>query len=306
MKKEILKIENVNKSFGNEKALKNVSFSIDEGEVVGLVGSNGAGKTTLMKIIVGLIRNYEGSVYLEGKNIRKIKNSKDKNFGCVIETPGFYPHLTGYENLKALAPIAGCEDLKEIDEIVKIVKIEEFMNKKARKYSLGMKQRLGIAQAVIGNPKVLILDEPTNGLDPNVILEIRKLVEYLSKEKKIAVIISSHILSEIESVCKKVVFIKKGEVVDILSIDKESKKKNNIYVLESREPRKLAEYLYGKNISVIKELEDKIIADLDEYRPKDVFKMLENTEIAVDEIYKEKQSLEKIFIEKMGGDSCEK
>lgn len=213
--KDILKVENVTKIYGKKTVLDNVSFSIKEGEIVGLVGPNGAGKTTVMKIITGLTPKYEGNVYIGNENIRnKLKNkAKTKNVGCIIETPGFYPSLTGEENLKFFASLSGLEDLSEIDEIVESLGLQNAMKKKVGSYSLGMRQRLGIAQSVLTYPPLLILDEPTNGLDPNIIPEIRKFIINIAKNKKVAVLISSHILSELEIMCDKIVFIQKGQII---------------------------------------------------------------------------------------------
>lgn len=213
--KEILKVENVTKIYGKKTVLDNVSFSIKEGEIVGLVGPNGAGKTTVMKIITGLTPKYEGNVYIGNENIKnKLKNkTKTKNVGCIIETPGFYPSLTGEENLKFFAELSGLEDLSEIEEIVESLGLQNAMKKKVGSYSLGMRQRLGIAQAVLTYPPLLILDEPTNGLDPNIIPEIRKFIINIAKNKKVAVLISSHILSELEIMCDKIVFIQKGQII---------------------------------------------------------------------------------------------
>lgn len=204
----VAELININKQYGKQLVLKNVSITIREGEVVGLIGPNGAGKSTLMKILVGLIRNFEGKVELP------LYQKGRKNIGCVIETPGFCGSCTGYDNLKYFAELSGCRSKDEIDEVIRILDIEEFIHKKAAKYSLGMKQRLGLAQAILGEPRLLVLDEPTNGLDPNVVPEIRRFIRYISKEKGIAVLISSHILSEIELMCDRVIGINKGIIID--------------------------------------------------------------------------------------------
>lgn len=213
--RNILKVENVNKIYGNKKVLNDIDFSINEGEIVGLVGPNGAGKTTIMKIIAGLTPNYEGNIFIKNENIRnRFKNkSNTKNVGCIIETPGFYPNLSGYENLKFFAELSGLDDLKEIDTIVENLGLQNAINKKVGSYSLGMRQRLGIAQSVLTYPPLLILDEPTNGLDPNIIPEIRKFILNIAKKNKTAVLISSHILSELEIMCDKIIFIQKGTLI---------------------------------------------------------------------------------------------
>lgn len=212
---KVLRVENVSKVYGNKTVLKDINFSINEGEIVGLVGPNGAGKTTVMKIITGLTPKYEGNVFINDENIReRFKNkTKTKNVGCIIETPGFYSNLSGYENLKFFAELSGLEDLKEIDRIVESLGLQNAINKKVGSYSLGMRQRLGIAQAVLTYPPLLILDEPTNGLDPNIIPEIRKFIMDIARTNKTAVLISSHILSELEIMCDKIVFIQKGNII---------------------------------------------------------------------------------------------
>ncbi len=223
MKPQIVaKLNNVSKRYGHHGILKNVSLTITQGEVVGLIGPNGAGKSTLMKILVGLIRNYEGTVEMP------LNQKGKKNIGCVIETPGFFGNCTGYDNLKYFAELSGCKSEKEIDEIIQLLGIDEFIDKKASKYSLGMKQRLGIAQAIMGEPVLLVLDEPTNGLDPNVIPEIRKFIHYISKVKGIAVLISSHILSEIEMMCDRVIGIDHGVIIDNATMDEIHEKQENL------------------------------------------------------------------------------
>lgn len=177
---EVLRLSNISKVYGKQKVLDKVDLFINEGEIIGLVGPNGAGKSTLMKIITGLVKKYDGDVYIKGENIKNIKRRTTKRIGCVIETPGFYPDLTGYENLLFFAEVSGLDDKKEIDEIIKKLGIEGYMDKKVKKYSLGMKQRLGVAQAVLSYPPILILDEPTNGLDPAIVPQLRKFIKYIA------------------------------------------------------------------------------------------------------------------------------
>ncbi len=213
--KNVLRVEHVNKIYGHKNVLNDINFSINEGEIVGLVGPNGAGKTTIMKIITGLTPSYEGNIFINNENIKdKFKNkTHTKKVGCIIETPGFYPNLSGYENLKFFAELSGLDDLNQINTIVENLGLQNAINKKVSSYSLGMRQRLGIAQSVLTYPPLLILDEPTNGLDPNIIPEIRKFIINIAKNNKTAVLISSHILSELEIMCDKIVFIQKGHII---------------------------------------------------------------------------------------------
>lgn len=301
---DFLKLNEVTKLYGKQKALENVSFSIQKGEVVGLVGPNGAGKSTLMKIVVGLIKNYSGNVYFEGRDIKSIVRNK-KTIGCVIEDPGFYPHLSGYDNLLFFSKISGCNSKKDIDEVISILGIDSFVHKKAKKYSLGMKQRLGLAQAVLGSPELLILDEPTNGLDANVISDIRGFIKYLSQEKNIAVIISSHILSEIESMCSKVIFIKNGKIVDQVFIkDHSIETEKNYFVFETNDKEALLNILNNENINALID-DGKVIADLNQRSTQDILSLLVNSNIAINEVYKQKENLEKKFIDMMRGNRIE-
>ncbi|RCX19466.1 ABC-2 type transport system ATP-binding protein [Anaerobacterium chartisolvens] len=298
--KEVLRINNVTKLYGNQKALDNVTISVKEGEVAGLIGPNGAGKSTLMKIIVGLIRNYEGNVFIEGENVLSETNKNKKRAGCVIENPGFYPELSGYDNLLYFSKISGCSGKEDIDNIINLLGIKDFVHKKARKYSLGMKQRLGLAQAVLGNPKLLVLDEPTNGLDPNVILNIREFIKYLSEEKRISVIISSHILTEIELMCKKVFFIKNGIIVDeVRPADNLQNPEGSCFVFETDNIRELKDFFKAKNIYTSIHGKGKVIADLKEYSIREILSMLLENNINILGTYRQKASLEKRFIEIM-------
>ncbi|KEH92912.1 bacitracin ABC transporter ATP-binding protein [Clostridium botulinum C/D str. BKT12695] len=219
---EVLRVSNVSKIYRKQKVLNDINISIEKGEIIGLVGPNGAGKTTLMKIITGLIPRYEGDVFINEDNIKSKKRHETKQIGCVIETPGFYPDLTGYENLLFFAEVSGLKDKREIDKIIKRLGIKDYVHKKAKKYSLGMRQRLGLAQAVLSYPPILMLDEPTNGLDPAIVPELRKFIKYMAKEKNTSVLISSHILSEIELMCDKVVFIQKGNILKVENLNKQS------------------------------------------------------------------------------------
>lgn len=298
--KEILSINNVTKFYGKQKVLENITLSIKKGEVVGLVGPNGAGKSTLMKIIVGLIRKYDGSVYVDGENILTETNKERKKVGCIIENPGFYPNLSGYDNLLYFSKISGCSTKEDIDEIISLLAIKDFIHKKVKQYSLGMKQRLGLAQAVLGNPKLLVLDEPTNGLDPNVILDIRKFIKYLSEEKKTSVIISSHVLTEIESMCKEVIFIKNGKIIEQMSpMDNKIDSGSNYFVFEISNPKVLLDFFHSKNISAIVDDTESVLVDLKEYSLQEVLTMLIENNINIIGVYKQKENLEKRFLTMM-------
>jgi ABC-2 type transport system ATP-binding protein len=222
---KLLEVKNVSKSFGVRKVLDDISFDIYEGDIVGLIGPNGAGKTTLIKTILSLYKKDSGSIKICGYDTVKDLEKSLSNVGCIIESPDMYQNLSGRNNLK-ITEILSENDTKEYtDYIIKLVKLEDRINEKVKKYSLGMKQRLGLANALLKRPKLLILDEPTNGLDPLGIKEIRDILKNLSIKENIAILISSHILSEIENICDRVLIINEGKLVSNFGIE-EVKYKN--------------------------------------------------------------------------------
>lgn len=212
--KIVLSVKGVTKIFGERAAVNNVSFDIREGEIYGLIGKNGAGKTTIIRVITGLAKATSGSVEICGCNIEYDFEDAIKYVGGIIENPELYSYMTGMDNLKYFASLYGKVNKDEIDKIVALLGMENRINDKVKTYSLGMKQRVGICQALLHNPKLLILDEPTNGLDPNGIKEMRMFLKKIAKEKGIAILISSHILSEMELICDRVGIIDNGMIVE--------------------------------------------------------------------------------------------
>lgn len=209
---EILKCDNIKKQVKEKILVENISFLVNEGDVIGLIGPNGAGKTTIIKLILGLLKLTNGKVYINGYDIEKNFIKAIEKVGAIVETPDSYMYLSGYDNLRITANNYKNISKTKIDEVVKIVGLENRIKDKVSTYSLGMRQRLGIAEAIINDPKLLILDEPTNGLDIEGIIEIRNLIKELSKAG-IAILISSHNLTEIENVCNRIIAIKKGKIV---------------------------------------------------------------------------------------------
>lgn len=205
MSEKILEIRNLTKQFKEQKAVKDLSITIEENTVYGLLGPNGAGKSTTLKMITGILKPTSGEIYFRGQ---KWKREHLNNIGTLIEMPALYENLTDYENLKVRTELLGLPDSR-IKEVLDIVDLKNTKNKKASQFSLGMKQRLGIAIALLNYPKLLILDEPTNGLDPIGIEELRELIRSFPS-KGITVILSSHILSEVEQVVDKVGIISNG------------------------------------------------------------------------------------------------
>ena len=213
MNNTILEIKNLSKKSGNTYRVKNLSMSIPKSCVYGFLGPNGAGKTTTLKMILGLIKKDAGEIKMFGEDV-SAKNllALLHKTGSLIENPGGYPHLSGLENMQIIAKLKGVNET-EIEKALKTVRLYEQKDKKLGAYSLGMKQRLGIAMALLGDPKLLILDEPSNGLDPAGIMEIRNLITSLPKERGMTVLISSHLLNEIEQMADYVGIIHKGQML---------------------------------------------------------------------------------------------
>ena len=209
---EILKCDNLKKQVKEKIIVENISFSMDKGDVVGLIGPNGAGKTTIIKLILGLIKITEGKVSINGYDIEKDFIKAIEKVGAIVETPDLYMYLSGYDNLKITANNYKNISKERIKEVVKLVGLENRIKDKVSTYSLGMRQRLGIAEAIINSPELLILDEPTNGLDVEGIIEMRNLITKLS-EQGIAILISSHNLTEIDNLCNRIIAIKNGKII---------------------------------------------------------------------------------------------
>ncbi len=215
----VLKIEHLNKSFGSRKILQDISFETYEGEIFGFLGPNGAGKTTTIKIAVGMLSLDEGNITIGGYDLRKNYESAMANIGGIVENPEFYKYLSGLDNLRQYARMRDGITEERIREVIHLVGLDKRINDKVGKYSLGMRQRLGVAQAIMHHPKVLILDEPTNGLDPAGIKELRDILKRLAHEEKVGVLVSSHLMSEMELMCDRVGVIVNGVLIDEKPID---------------------------------------------------------------------------------------
>lgn len=297
----ILKCENLNKSFGKKKILKDVSFTIKKGDILGFIGPNGSGKTTTIKLILGLNSIDSGNVTINGFDIKKDFESAIKGVGAIVENPDMYMYLSGYENLKLVANMYNVSSSK-IDEVVKLVKLEERIKDKVSKYSLGMRQHLGIAQALINSPNLLILDEPTNGLDPEGIKELRDLLKNLAKKENIAVLISSHNLAELDSFCNKVCIIQNGTIIESNEVKKLKKEvSNSTYIFEINNSTLVNNVI--DNIKVLDSTHFSIKSKKEEI-PNIITKLINNN-ILIYEVYENKISLEEAFLNKTGGNKID-
>ena len=296
----ILEIKNISKKLGKKQILNDITFEIKEGEIFGFVGPNGAGKTTLIKTILGLYKQDKGQVTIGGYSLEKDFEKAMSKIGAIIENPEMYDYLSGKNNLKIYASISNINDESYINKIIKTVKLENRINNKVKTYSLGMRQRLGLAQALISKPKLLILDEPTNGLDPLGIKELRELLKKISKEDNIAVLISSHILSEIELICDRIAIIDNGSLVEIKDLNKKQKEEKLTITLEVKQTKEANDYL-NKN-GYVSEIENqKLKLELQKEEIPKVNKLLVENNINVYEIKQKEKTLEEEFIEKTQG-----
>ncbi|MCE4046927.1 MULTISPECIES: ABC transporter ATP-binding protein [Bacillaceae] len=211
----IVELKNVSKVIKGRKIIDNLSFNVEAGEVFGFLGPNGAGKTTTIRMIVGLINISAGDILISGKSITKEFEKAVQHVGAIVENPEMYKFLSGYDNLVHYARMTRGVSKEKINEVVELVGLTDRIRDKVKTYSLGMRQRLGLAQSLLHDPKVLILDEPTNGLDPAGIREIRDHLRMLARDRGMAVIVSSHLLSEMEMMCDRIGIIQQGKLVDV-------------------------------------------------------------------------------------------
>lgn len=303
MGKYIVETKSLTKSFKDFKAVKNIELKVREGSIYGFLGPNGAGKSTTIRMLLGLIKPTTGEVKVFGKSIESEREEILRNVGALVESPSYYGHLTAYENLEITRKVLKLNK-SEIDRVLDFVGLSEVKDKKVKEFSLGMKQRLGIAQALMGDPKLIILDEPTNGLDPAGIQEIRELIKSLPRKKGITVIVSSHILSEIELMSDEVGIIKKGELLYQGTI--ESLRGNNnskILIGVSNIPSTLE--LLRKRGYRVKEEKDKLCVNAEGLSASKLCKELVLSGIEVNYLSEEKKSLEDIFLSlTMEGEVC--
>lgn len=290
----ILKCENINKKFGKKQILKNVSLEVNEGDILGFIGPNGAGKTTTIKMILGLQSIDSGNIYINGYNIKKDFAKAIERVGGVVENPDLYMYLTGYENLKLISNLYKNISKERINEVVDLVKLNVRINDKVSKYSLGMRQRLGIAVALINKPNLLILDEPTNGLDPEGIKELRDILKELALKENVGIIVSSHNLSDLESFCNKIVIIKNGEIVETNNLTN-IKKVEESYIIELDDISKI------KDVEFEKIDENNIRIHIDKKEIPEVIKKLVQNDIKIYMVKEETITLEDAFLRKTGG-----
>ena len=303
MAEKILECKELRKNFGKKQILKGVNFDLFEGDILGFIGPNGAGKTTTIKLILGLQKITSGSVLINGYDIKKDFVSAIKRVGAIVENPDMYMYLTGRENLKMIARLYKGITKERIDEVIKISGLGKRIDDKVSKYSLGMRQRLGIAASILHRPNILILDEPTNGLDPEGIKELRDLLMYLAKEEKMGILISSHNLSELESFCNKICIIQNGSVIessDIVSLKK--KISDSLYVFELNTVKDLNKVI-KQSIEILNDNMFRLKINREDI--PDLIQRLVKNDYLIYQVAEFQISLEDAFLEKTGGNTID-
>ncbi len=297
----ILETQNLTKHFGKNVAVDNVSLHIKKGDVYGLIGKNGAGKTTIMRILSGLANSDSGSFSFcgcSGKEISKVKNK----MGILIEAPGLFPNMSAADNLKYHSIVAGKYEKNQADKLLELVGLSTAGKKCVKNFSLGMKQRLGIAVALTGDPELLMLDEPINGLDPQGIVQVRDTITRLNKEKNITIVISSHILEELSKIATNYGIIHNGNLITELTKDELMEKCNGYIELRTDDTQKASKILESNGISTYKIIDQNIINIFEICeRSGEINKNLVTNGITVNEISIRNESLENFYINITGG-----
>lgn len=296
----ILKTSNLTKTFSKKNAVSNVNMNIKKGDIYGFIGRNGAGKTTLIKMIVGLSSPTSGSIELfDNKDLEKQR----RKIGTVIEAPAFVPHLSAKENMYIQWKLLGSKNKSIIDETLKLVGLDNVGNKKVKKFSLGMKQRLGIAMTLMGEPEFLVLDEPTNGLDPEGIIEIRKMLKKLNQERGLTILISSHILGELSKLATRYGIINNGVLVEEFTDQELNERCRAGLIVKVDNVHKASEVLKSElnteNFSVLNENTLEILDFIE--NPGAITKTFAKNDIEVDSISQKSVDLEEYFMSVIGG-----
>lgn len=299
MNKYVIKTRNLIKTHGKINSVDNLNLEVPKGSIYGFLGPNGAGKTTTIKMLLGLTRPNNGQIEIFNEDLLKYRSSILSRIGSLVESPSYYGHLSGYKNLEVIATMLGVKKSK-IDEVLRLVRLTKDAQKPVKHYSLGMKQRLGIASALIGSPKLLILDEPTNGLDPSGIQEIRELIIEMPKQFGITVMVSSHLLSEINAMATHVGIINQGKLVfqDKLEI-LQGENKSQLY-LEVGNPKLAYMQLKNQGWEVKNNANGLLVNSINR---KDIARIVESLVIEKNLIYKVNEhtrSLEDIFLNLTG------
>ncbi|MEK4248963.1 ABC transporter ATP-binding protein [Paenibacillus sp. FSL W7-1287] len=296
----IVQTEQLTKTFQKQQAVDHVDMVIREGEIYGFLGPNGAGKTTTIRMLLGLMKPTSGTVRIFGKELQKSKLDILRQVGSLVENPSYYPHLTAYENLNVVREIVGVSH-KRISEVLETVRLTEAAHRKVKGFSLGMKQRLGIAAALLHQPKLLVLDEPTNGLDPSGIIEIRELIKSLPQQYGMTVLISSHLLSEIDQIATAVGVVSRGKLIYQDQMSNLRKLARSTIRIQCSEPGKAVAALKQLELAAAHEQEQLILENCSNRSVADAVSLLVHQGHDIYRVEENKQSLEQIFLSMTDG-----
>ncbi|EJW19599.1 ABC transporter ATP-binding protein [Paenibacillus alvei] len=300
----VLQLRNVTKRIGKRTIVDQMSFDVPAGEVFGFLGPNGAGKTTTIRMIVGLISMTSGEIYVKGIPVHKQFEQAMTHIGAIVENPEMYKFLTGYQNLVYYGRRHSGVTTERIHEVVKLVGLENRIHEKVKRYSLGMRQRLGVAQALLHKPSILILDEPTNGLDPAGIRELRDYLRNLAHKEGISIVVSSHLLSEMELMCDRVAIIQTGKLIDVRSIKQLKEQANNQHIVIDVDNPKEARALLSMMMADLSMQIDggQLHVSAGRKQVPELTRALVHAGIDVYGIHAANQSLEDQFLELTGGE----
>ncbi|BAH06979.1 ABC transporter ATP-binding protein [Clostridium kluyveri] len=294
MREEVLLLDNVCKTIKGKRIINGISFSIKEGEVLGFLGPNGAGKSTTLRMIVGLLKPTSGRIEICGHSIVNDYVKAMSNVGCIIEGPDLYNYMSGIDNLNMLASMSKDVSNDDIISSVELVGLKNRIRDKVSTYSLGMKQRLGIAQALMHNPKLLILDEPTNGLDPSGISEMRNLIKKIAKEEGISVLVSSHLISEIELICDKVTIIKNGTILKNADVSELLNNQEVFWILDdNKKGKELLSEVWALESKIVK---DRLEAAVDSAKLEEINSYFLKQGLLLKYVDKKHKTLEDLFL----------
>ena len=300
MENTVLELKNVSKSFGKRKIIDNISLKVNSGEIFGFLGPNGSGKTTTIKMILRLIDSDDGEIKVNGLDNRKQFEQAMECIGAIVENPDMYKYMSGIDNLKLHARIRNIDE-KRINEVLEMVGLKDRAKDKVGKYSLGMKQRLGLALTLLHNPKVLILDEPTNGLDPAGIKKLRDILKKISHEENVAVFVSSHILTEMQQMCDRVAVLDNGKIVKIEQITNSEEEKIETIELRLKNKEKAIKILKEKFEVDAKVEKNNLLVTIQTERVPEVVKELAIEDVGVKAVIPREHNLEEIFFDATEG-----
>lgn len=296
MGKKVLELKNVSKSFGKRKIIDNLNLEVEEGEIYGFLGPNGSGKTTTIKMILRLINSDSGEIKVNGYDTKKQFEKAMECIGAIVENPDLYKYMSGIDNLRLHARIRNIDE-KRIKEVLELVELKGREKDKVGKYSLGMKQRLGLALTLLHRPKVLILDEPTNGLDPAGIKKLRDILKEISHKEGVAVFVSSHILSEMQLMCDRVAVLDNGKIVKVEKISDTNEEKEEAVEIKVRKTEKAVKILKEEFNLDVKLENNKINITVRTEELPEVIKKLAVADTEIQLVIPKEHTLEEIFFD---------